>query len=362
MPDRSRLRRIAAIVRKDALLFARDRFFVAMTAAGLVFYVAVFWLLPGSAQATVRVGVTGGDLGPVADLVAASREGLELERFDSGEALRRAVAGEGERTVTAGIELPEEFVARVAAGRTVDVRLYLGAGVPDGLRATVSGLVEELGFQLAGRPPPVEISPEQLLVGDAGGPVPLREQLRPLLVFAALLVEMLALATLVAGELQLRTVTAVLVTPTRVADVMAAKTILGTGLAFTEATLILLATGSLATSPALLLTAVLLGSVLVTGLALLAGSTGRDFMGIIFWSMLLMIPMLIPALGTLFPGATAGWIRALPSWGLVEAIVGATAEGAGWAALADELALLAGWCVLALVAGLGVLSRAVSRA
>ena len=204
---------------------------------------------------------------------------------------------------------------------------------------------------------------EEVLLGvdRAGDQVSLQETMRPLFVFFMLLVEMMALATLVAAEIQQRTVSAILVTPTTVTDFLIAKAILGTVLAFSQAALLMLLIGSFGANSAVLLVALLLGAILMTGFGLWAGSAGRDFISIIFWSMLFLIPLAIPSIAVLFPGTAATWIQALPSWGLVEAIVGATAYGDGFGELARPLISLAGWCVVAFAAGLMVLKRRVVR-
>ena len=78
-----------------------------------------------------------------------------------------------------------------------------------------------------------------------------------MLAFFVLMVEAFALASLIAGEVQAKTVTALLVTPARTGDVLAAKTILGTLLAFIQAALLLLAVKALDEDVLLLLFIVL---------------------------------------------------------------------------------------------------------
>ena len=58
--------------------------------------------------------------------------------------------------------------------------------------------------------------------------------------------------------------------------------------------------------------ALLLGAVLVTGIGMVSGAYGKDFMGVMFISLAFMIPLMIPAFGALFPGSAAAWIQALP--------------------------------------------------
>ena len=193
-----------------------------------------------------------------------------------------------------------------------------------------------------------------------GDQVSLREQLRPLLAFFVLMTETFALATLVAAEVQTRTVTAVLVTPATRADFLAAKGVVGTGVAFTEAAVIMALIGGFATGAPILVVALLLGAALVTGIGMVAGSFGRDFMTVLFTSILIMIPLMIPAFSALFPGTASAWVQVLPTYGFVQTLVEVTTTGAGWADVSAELLLLAGWTLAAFVGGWVILGRRVA--
>lgn len=363
----SRMGIVGAILGKDVRAFARDRFYVVISVLGMVVYIAVFWLLPSDVDETVSLGIHLDDagvlLGAAAAVGDAGGQGLELVTFASGAALEAAVEAGGE--VAAGIDFPDDFVATVAGGGRTTVRVVLRDDTPEELRPALSAMVRELAFVIAGESPPVTAPDlEEAVLGTdrSGAQISLRDQMRPLFVFFVLLVEMFALASLVASEIHQRTLGAILVTPARPADVLFAKATLGTLLAFTQALLLMVATGSFTRAPGLLTVTLLLGAVLVTGFGLIAGSTGRDFVGIVFWSMILMLPLAVPAFGALFPGTAATWIRALPSYGLVQVIVGATSYADGWRDAAPALVGLLLWCVAALAAGTLLLGRRVRLA
>lgn len=353
---------VAAIVAKDLRAFARDRFYVSVSILGLVAYVLLFWLLPATVEETVRLGVHLEGAGTLVTGLAGAADGLALAAYDDPDALEAAVRS-GEEIV-AGLDFPPGFLADVAAGATTSVRVLLPADAPEELRPALTALVRELAYLVAGDTPPVTAPTlDEAVVGvdRSGAQVSLREQLRPLLVFFVLLVEMFALASLIAAEIHQRTITAILVTPARVADVLAAKSVLGTGLAFGQALLILLATGTFVRGWPILAVALLLGSVLVTGAAMISGSLGRDFIGIVFWSLLFMIPLTVPAFSVLYPGTSAAWVQALPTAGLVSVIIGVSAYGDGWSQVAGDLVALALWCLVAFGAGVLVLRRRVAR-
>jgi ABC-2 type transport system permease protein len=362
---------IAAIVSKDLRLFARDRFYLFISVLSLVFFGGLFWVLPASVETTAPVGVhlpgaqallerglaAGGDqVGPVGD------QGLRIVGYGSPEELEAAVA-EGDEVV-AGLAFPEGFLQAVAAGQPTSVRVLLAGEAPEGLRPALSGAVRELAFAIAGDDPPVTLPDlEEMVLGvdRSDAPLSMREQLRPLLIFIVLLMEMFALASLVAVEIAQRTVTAVLVTPTRVSDLLAAKAVLGTGLAFGQALLIALVTGTLASAPGIILVALLLGALLATAFGLVAGASGQDFIAIVFFSVMFFVPLAIPAFAVLFPGTPALWIRLLPSYGLVEVLVRTTGYGEGWSEAWPFLAGLAAWSVAAFAAGTAVLGWRMQR-
>ena len=85
----------------------------------------------------------------------------------------------------------------------------------------------------------------------------------------------------------------------------------------------------------------LLGAVMVAGLAMVAGSAGRDFMGTLFVAMALMIPLMIPAFAAIFPGTASPVVQALPSYPLVEGLVEITNYGGGWGDVVGSLGVLA---------------------
>ena len=357
----SRWGTVRAFVAKDLRIHARDRFYVVVTVVGLVFFVGVFWLLPAEVDETLRLGVHVEGADPLTALIG-DEEGLEVVHFDTSAALEEAVR-QGD-TLLAGLDLPADLPGVLADGGQPRVRVLLAAEAPEELRPALLAMVRELSFALAGVPPPVTPPAEEevvLGVDRAGAQLSLRDQFRPMFVFIALFVEMFALASLVASEIHLRTITAVLATPVRIGDVLLSKTVVGTILAFTQAFVLLVATGVGSSRIGLLSVTLLLGAVLVTGIGLIAGSSGRDFVEVVFFSFLIGLPALIPAIGALFPGSAPTWVQVLPSYGLVQILIGTVAFGDGWAESLPHLASLLLWCGVLFTVGVVLLRRRVAR-
>lgn len=352
---------VAAIVRKDARAFTRDRFFFFITILALVAYAVVYFFIPSNVDETVTVGVHQTGLDELIRGVAASSRGLAVAEYDSSADLEDAVT-RGADGVVAGLDFPTDFAETVAAGERARVRLLLPAGVSEDDRLLLEGIVGEVAFAVAGVPPPVDPITDAVVLGTdrVGDQMSLQDQMRPMLLFFVLMVETFALASLVSIEIQERTVTAVLATPARIGDVLAAKGIFGTGLAFVEVLFLALVIGALAPNLPLMLVALLLGSILVTGFGMIAGSFGRDFMEVLFISFAFMIPLAIPAMAALFPGTAPLWVRLIPSFGLVDVIGGVTTDGESWREVSGALASLAAWSTAAFVAGSMILKRRVS--
>jgi ABC-2 type transport system permease protein len=352
---------VSTIVGKDLREFRTDRFFLLITGLSLVFYPLVFWLLPSTVDETLRVGVVQRGLDQVVDAVSEGAEGLAVVELSDQTALDDALLAY-DADLIAGLVFPGELVADAAAGEPAQVSLLITADVPPEVETALAALANEVALLALGEAPPGDLLAEPVVLGhdQVGDQVSLREQLRPLLAFFVLMTETFALATLVAAEVQTRTVTAVLVTPATRADFLAAKGAVGTGVAFTEAAVIMALIGGFATGAPILVVALLLGAALVTGIGMVAGSFGRDFMTVLFISILIMIPLMIPAFSALFPGTASAWVQVLPTYGFVQTLVAVTTTGAGWADVSSELLLLAGWTLAAFVGGWIILGRRVA--
>lgn len=365
---------IRAIVAKDLREFSRDRLWMVLTPLMLVFYIGILWLLPNTVDESINVGIYARGLqGSFAeafesDAVAAD-QGLRIVPFDSPEALETAVVdgtevevGDGKHSVAIGIAFPDGLAASLASGDAATVTIYVDAAVPAEIQAAMGAFVREATYAMAGVGLPVA-QPEQELVivgvDRVGAQISPQERMTPLIAVMVLIVESMALAGLVAVELQTRTAKAVVTSPATVADLLSAKSLTGTLLAFSQAGLVLLLVGAFGFEPLLLLVALLIGSVMAAGIGMLAGSAGRDFMTTVFISVVFMIPMAVPAIAALFPGGVSVWVQALPTYGFIQTIVGVTAYGQGWAESVGYLLMSAAWCVAIFVAGWFILRRRV---
>lgn len=389
MRDSRRAAIVAAILKKDLIQFSRDRIYMALSLFGLVMFIVVYWLLPDTVDESVTIGVSHHDLGQFEAMLADAEEGLEAVVFKSEETMRAVIAGDAEAwrtdagrivirdtaagearpenaeklSVFVGIGFPENFLQDTAAGTVSTVHVYVNDDTPAEIRTAMVSFIREIAFMLAGAELPVtEPDAEQIILGTdrMGAQISMRERMQPMLVFFVLMMETFALASLIAVEITHRTVTAITVTPARLSDVLIAKSVFGIGLAMAQAVVLLAAIGAFAAgNPLIILTAVLIGAAMFTGIGMAVGSSGRDFIGTLFYTMACILPLAIPAFSALFPGMSPAWVRFVPSHGIMQALIDATAYGAGWADVAAPLGTATLWLVVLFALGLGVLTKKV---
>jgi ABC-2 type transport system permease protein len=174
-----------------------------------------------------------------------------------------------------------------------------------------------------------------------------------------LMIEALALAGLVASEIESRTVSALLVTPASTFDVLAAKSVTGVILGVSQALVFLLATWSFGSAPVLVAAIVLLAAVMMSALGMITGAAGKDFMGTLFLGTAFLVPLIIPALSMILPGRPSLWVRALPSYGIVKSMVDVVGYGRGLPDVAPLLGVAALWTVALFALSVAILKRRV---
>lgn len=347
---------IRALVAKDLSLFFRNRFFGIVTILGLVFYLLFYFLMPNTVDETLHVGLYAPSLPPAFQEVFQSgmQEGMELTVADTEDELKDGVI-QGDFVV--GIALPADLAEEFAAGRKPVITIYSGPDVPPEMTDILELAVKELAYRQVGEPLPVEIS-EQVLGPDMlGMQVPPRDRMRPMLAVFLIIFETMGLANLISEEVERRTIHALLVTPVRVRDVFFAKGIVGIILAFGQAVFFLAIVGGLSQEPVLILVTLLLGALMATAVAFLVASLGKDFMSVLAWGMAIFVVLAVPGFSVMFPGAITGWIKAVPSYYLVDTVHRVSNFGAGWMDMSGNLLILTGIDIGLVLVGIAALRR-----
>jgi len=346
------LRIIGAFISKDLSLFFRNRFFASMTVLGIIVYIAIYFVMPKQVDETLQIGLYTQATLPFFEQV--QEEGLTLQAVDSEEALKEGVV-EGE--YVAGVVLPADILESFMSGQKPRISVYFASDAPPEIKESVESIIRELAFLQAGQVLPIEVTEEILGPDMLGKQIPPRDRMRPLFAVLLLIVETMGLANLLSQEVERGTIRAVLVTPMSVIDLFAAKGAVGVGLAFIQSVLFIAVVGGMNTQPLIILVALLLGAVLVTGIGFLIAALGKDMMSVMAWGIMIFVLLSIPSFGVAFPGTVTDWIKAVPSYYLVDTIHRAANFGSGWGDIWYNLLILLGFDIAFFWIGIIVLRR-----
>jgi ABC-2 type transport system permease protein len=341
---------IAALIEKDIKLYIRNRFFALISVLGLVFYLVLYFLLPASAEESMSVAFF---FEQPEQSVLAERIGetMEMASFTSEAALLDALE-RGEYTV--GLVVTAAQAEAMERGDPVTLALYVAPGTPAEMRETLGEVFSYLLNWSSGMESTAHLqfkTTEEVLGPDMlDSSLSLRDRLLPMLLILILAMEILGLATLISQETSQGTARAILTTPLRQGHFFASKTIMGVGLAFLQVMILIVATGKITTAPLLLITILLVGSLMITGIAFVVAAMARDSMSVLGWGMLALLGLALPAIVVIFPAINTGWADLIPSYFLVDSLHRTINFGAGWADISRNLfyALTTGLAALAL--------------
>jgi ABC-2 type transport system permease protein len=348
---------IAALIEKDIKLYVRNRFFAVISVLALAGYLALYFFMPASMdeQMNVALFVEQPEQTTLDDRIGMT---LESALFASEAELVAAVdAGD----MMAGLALSADQAAAIERGEPVTLTLYVAPGTPTEIRGTLGEIFSYLlnwstAIENTGK---IQFEETEEVLGPdlLDNTIPMRDRLLPMLLLLVLAMETLALATLITQEASQGTARAILTTPLRLSGFFASKTIMGVGLAFVQVLILIGATGKITTAPLLLIVILLVGSLMVTGIAFIIAALARDSMSALGWGMLALIGLALPATVVIFPATNTGWADLIPSYFLVDSLHRVLNFGAGWAEISRNLlyALMTG--LVALVGGGILLGR-----
>jgi len=346
-------RMITALVVKDVSLYFRNRFFALITVLGVVGFVGIYFLMPATVDEQLVMGLYAPTLS-AAFIEELQGEELIVVKAESEDALKAAML-QGDYNV--GVALPADFAAKLAAGQKSQVTVYFTSDFPDELKDAYAVVLQELAFAMTGRPLNVDVSEEILGPDMAGRQIPVRARMLPLLAVIILMMETMGQASLISSEIEGGTLKALLITPLRVEGLFVGKGIMGVGLAYVQVVFLMGVTGGLSREPILILVALLLGSLLVTGVGFMMASVAKDMMSVMAWGILAVVVLSIPSFGVLLPGTISNWVQAIPSYYLVDAVHRVVNFEAGWGEVGTNLLILLAFAAAIFWIGVVVLRR-----
>ena len=341
---------IWVLVRKDLALYGRQRFFALISLALLVAYVVGYHMLPASVDSRFKLALASAAL-PDSFYAAFQSRNMDLTLFENSEALKAAVSS-GEYRV--GLELDPATVAALEAGESTTIMAYYPPGVPSELNAAFTNLLtiilNDLSYTANQQPLQIERHEHVLGYDLAGATIAPRDRLMPIFVMVVLLMDMLSIAHLITEEVQHKTLRALLITPLRIREFWSSKWLTSLLIGLTQACILLALTGKLVSNLAPLIITLLLGVLLITGIAMVIAAVARDMLSVISWGTLGIMILGFPAATIMFPGMIPDLVRAIPSFYLIDTLHRILNFAAPISAVWGNLLVLSGWsCGLALL-------------
>ena len=346
---------ITALISKDIKLFFRNPFFAVITLLGLLFFIAVFYLLPGTVEDSVSTALalpnpTGQKM---ADFLG---QVLESDVLPHEDALIDAVE-RGE--YKAGLVLGDDVISAIQIGEKAQVTVYLTPGASPDLHQAVKDIytVGLNSLCVLDASTAINIDEEIVVLGaDYLGimhPISMRDRMLPLFLLMVFSIELMGMANLISDEIEKNTVQALMVTPLSIGQFFLSKAMVGILMAFLQVFLMVAAAGKFMVAPLMITIILILASIMFTGLAFVIASLARDMLSVLAWSTLILLMLIVPGMGVVFPVMAADWVRAVPSFYVVDSLHRVLNFDAGWMDLSGNLIILT-ICGLLLLAG-GVL-------
>lgn len=284
----------------------------------------------------------------------AEVKGIELRLVDTEDGLTHLVKT---NDLDAGLVLPAGFDEQVQAGEQPPLQFFVGGESLASNRLILAVTTLDAVRSVEGSTPPVDVA-----IVSTGDPLlPMSSRMMPLLVlFALLIAGVFVPAFSIVGERESGTMTAMLVSPARGVDVLAAKAVMGMLLGMLMALVTLWLNDALGGQPLALLLAIGVASVMLAEVGLLFGSSARDAKTLFALMKSVNILLFAPVIFYIFPDWPQWIAQVFPTYYIINPIFEVAVRDATLTDIAWQL-VVAVVISLALVPLVVVMSRRMTQ-
>ena len=342
------VRRVAILLGKDLKYGSKSFVFIMAIVAPLLISLVLNLVFGTFFSQTAKLGLTDQGDSRLADLVSAS-DSVQTRTYASTDDLRAAVkAG----AVDMGLIVPQRFDEEVARGSSIVLPGYLWGESLAKNRSILVATINSAVRHLAGQEVPVNI--ETTTLGETQS-VPWNDRILPfVLMYAVLIGGSMLPASLLVTEKQKRTLSALAITPTTLADILASKALMGVLLALVMSVVIMLLNQAFGIQPGLLMMVLGMGAILASLFGLMLGSLVKDINTLFAVNKSAGILLYAPVFVYMFPQIPQ-WIgKVFPTYYIVQPVVEISQQGGTWSDILFEVSVLAG--LIALMVGLVIFS------
>jgi ABC-2 type transport system permease protein len=280
-----------------------------------------------------------------------STEGLSSREFVSVDDLRAAVKS---GAVDLGVVIPQQFDADIENDAETKLDALVWGESLQKNRALIAVSLVALIREMVGQDVPVEIITTAL--GD-GENIPWEKRIFPFIVFIAIIMGgTMVPATSLVDEKQRRTLKALVITPTTLADVFTSKGLFGFLVSMLVGILVLILNRAFGNQPYLLVAVLALGALLAVGFGVLLGALIKDINTLFAVVKAIGILLYAPAFIYIFPGIPQ-WIgRLFPTYYMVGPIMEISQNDASFSEIATDIYIL-----IALIIGILIMVGLIAR-
>jgi ABC-2 type transport system permease protein len=286
------------------------------------------------------------------ELTAAAEEleGIVVTEVDEPDELRSSVES---HDFDAGLVLAADFDETLKSGGEPELQFYVSGSSLASDRIVLAVAATDLIADVAGEPAPVAVS--IVPVGDEDF-VPIGDRLLPIVIFYAVVIAALFLpASSILDEREKHTLDAVLVTPTRMSEVLVGKAFLGVIMGVLLGLVSLALNQALANRPFEVMLFLLVGSIMMAEIGLILGSLVKDANSLYTAIKGAGVFIALPVIFIIWP-TLPQWVPKLtPTYYFLQPVYDIAVNGASLADFWVELVVACALCVALglLVAGVG---------
>lgn len=267
-------------------------------------------------------------------------EGIEVTFLDEVTELRRMVES---HDLDAGMVLPPGFDAQVATGEQPDLLFFVSGESLASNRVVLAVTTIDLVRGVSGSEPPVTVV--VATVGDEDY-VPVGDRLLPFMVaYAVMIAALFVPAASLVDEREKRTIDAVLVTPTRISEVLVGKAAFAVTLAVIMGVVTLTLNAAFGGNPWAMVLFLLIGSVMMAEIGLMLGLWSKDITSLYTAVKAGGILVFLPVFFVLFPGLPQWIPKLVPTYYFLQPIYDIAITGATFGDLVPELLIAIAVCI-----------------
>lgn len=291
-------------------------------------------------EANPRLGIVDDGNSDVT-AAALQLEGVDAAIIPDAETLRGKVES---HDLDAGLVLPASFDADLEAGAQPDLEFYVSGSSLASNRVILAVTTTDLVRGISGEEPPVAVVVTP--VGDQDY-VPIGDRLLPTMVFYAVMIAALFLpAASLVDEREKRTLDAVLVTPTRMSDVLVGKGAFAVLLAVIMGLATLALNGAFVGQFWTMALILFIGSVMMALVGMALGLWARDITTMYTTIKAGGILIFLPVIFVLFPGLPQWIPKLVPTYYFLQPIYDIAIRGYSFADVVPDLLIAVVFCIV----------------